>query len=329
MPASAKIEDVRRRLILPMLVSAACRSRRETVLLTFPESYGHHLSQSHGRYAAHPVRAVYLQSYAKMMEALLAGDGDVATAAYDAVLPLAADGRDAVAFCSLAQRPGIVLAAHSGVASIEDLHGKTVGIPGPGSSSHFLLNAILRKHGLDPETVPTAAIGVAASAVAAVTQRKVDAAMLTNLGLSTLLRRNVPLRILADLRQAGPSRQYFGVDKLPSLCLIARRQWLDANPTRARAIAQAFLESNRWMARHTPSEIRNALPAEARAEDAAADLAAIEGMLPTLDLDGRISPESAGAALGLVAASVPRLEAARIDLSQTFTNIFLPESPLQ
>jgi len=313
-----------RRLLLISL-TAACRTRTETVLLTFPESYGHHLSQSQGHYTS-PVRAVYLQSYAKMMEALMAGDGDVATAAYDAVLPLAADGRDPVAFCSLALRPGIVLAAHKDIGSIEALRGRAIGIPGPGSSSHFLLNAILRKHGVDPTDAPTAAIGVAASAVAAVEQRKVDAAMLTNLGLSTLHRRNAPIHMLADLRDPSQSRHFFAVEKLPSLCLIARRQWLDANPAAARALARTFLASNRWMAAHSAAQIRAALPPQAQAADAAADIAAIEGMLPTLDIDGRIELPSAQAAFNITAASVPRLAAAKLNLNVTFTNAFLPES---
>ncbi|MBL8177694.1 MAG: ABC transporter substrate-binding protein [Bryobacterales bacterium] len=313
-----------RRLVLTSLTAAACRPRTETVLLTFPESYGHHLSQSLGHYAT-PVRAVYLQSYAKMMEALLAGDGHVATAAYDAVLPLAAEGRDPVAFCSLALRPGIVLAAGDGITRIADLRGRTIGIPGPGSSSHFLLNAILRRHGVDPNDAPTVGIGVAASAVAAVEQRKVDAAMLTNLGFSTLRRRGANLHILADPRDAAQSRHYFAVERLPSLCLVGRRQWLDSNPAAARAIVRAFLQSNRWMAAHQAAEIRAALPEQAQAADAEADIAAIEAMRPTLDTDGRIELASAQAAFAITAASVARLQPAKLDLMSTFTNAFLAE----
>ncbi|MFN7934979.1 MAG: ABC transporter substrate-binding protein [Bryobacteraceae bacterium] len=294
-------------------LGAGCGKRRETVLLTFPESYGHHLSLAQGRYEGMAVRAVYLQSYAKMMEALLAGDGDVATAAYDAVLPLAAEGKDVVAFCSLALRPGMVLAARDEIASVEGLKGKTVGIPGPGSSSHFLLNAVLRKKGVSEFS--TAAIGVAASAVAAVEQKKVDAAMLTNQGWSTLRGRGVPLRLLADLRDAAVSREYFGVEKLPSLCLVARREWLDANGDAARGMAKAFLGANRWMASHTAAEIRAALPD--------ADEAAIEGMRPTLDVDGRIDVESASAALAITAGSVERLASVRLDLRRTFTDAYL------
>ncbi|MBL8222710.1 MAG: hypothetical protein JNL62_25955, partial [Bryobacterales bacterium] len=180
--------------------------------------------------------------------------------------------------------------------------------------------------GVDPADAPTAAIGVAASAVAAVEQRKVDAAMLTNLGLSTLRQRNAPIHILADLRHPSQSRHYFGVERLPSLCLIARRQWLHANPAVARALARAFLLSNRWMAAHSALQIRAALPPQAQAADAAADIAALEGMLPTLDIDGRIDLASAQAAFSITAASIPRLQSAQLDLNSTFTDAFLPES---
>ena len=74
------------------------------------------------------MRAEYFQSYPKMMEALLVGDGNIATASFDAILPLAAEGRDAMSFACLAKRPGIVL-ARSPASKREDLRGAIIGIP--------------------------------------------------------------------------------------------------------------------------------------------------------------------------------------------------------
>lgn len=305
----------RRQCLLASLGVTACRKSDGALrLLTFPESYGHHLSIGQGFYRKESltVEPQYFQSFPKMMEALLSGDGDVATAYFDALLPLAAEGRDVVAFLGLAKRPGSLLASLR-QQRIEDLANGVIGIPGPGSSSHHMLNAVLRRHGIDPEKVRTSAIGVSAGAIAAVERGAVDAAMLTNLGYSTLRLRHPEIRILADLRTPEGSQLYLGSPEYPSLCLAARRSWLDANPDKARSFASAFLQTNRWMAVHSAEEIREALPAQARAADARADIEAIRGMLPTLTTDGGISESGARAVLRVVKASVPRLAASPLD----------------
>jgi NitT/TauT family transport system substrate-binding protein len=261
-----------------------------------------------------------------MMEALLAGDGDIATAYYDALLPLAAQGQDVVAFLALAKRPGSVLAASpaAGFTSIEQLRGATIGIPGPGSSSHLMLNAILRKHSIDPAAIRTAAVGVSAGAVAAMEQGKVDAAMLTNLGLSTLRLKHPALRVLADLRTPEGASEYLGSANYPSLCLAARRAWLEAHGDTAAPFAQAFLQANRWMAGHTAAQIRDALPPQARAADAQADVEAIDGMKPTLDTEGVLSIDGAKAVWAVTRASVPSLRDAHVDVARTIATLEKP-----
>ncbi|HUQ95470.1 MAG TPA: ABC transporter substrate-binding protein, partial [Bryobacteraceae bacterium] len=253
----------------------------------------------------------------KMMEAILSGEGDVATVNYDALLPLAAQKRDVAAFLFLAKRPGSVLASLR-LDSVTALRGAIIGIPGPGSSSHHLLNAILRKAGIEPDRVSTTAVGVSAGAVAAVSQGKVDAAMLTNLGLSTLRLKHPDIRILADLRTPEGSLRYLGGEEYPSLCLAARRAWLESNRETARRFAQAFLKANQWMSQHTPQQIRDALPEQARSSGSTADLEAIRGMLPTLDTQGGVPEQALRTVLNVVQASVPQVRESPLDLSSTY-----------
>ncbi|MBL8226964.1 MAG: ABC transporter substrate-binding protein [Bryobacterales bacterium] len=315
---------IRRALLAAAIAPVACRRAPSLRLLTFPESYGHHLSAGQGYYHQRQltVQPQYFQAFPRMMEALLAGEGDVATAYYDALLPLVASGRDVVAFVSLAHRPGSVLvgspAASRKVESVADLRGLKVGIPGPGSSSHHLLNAVLRKRGVPVEEVTPVAIGVAAGAIAAMELGKVDAAMMTNLGLATLRLKAPGITVLADLRSAEGALEYLGNAVYPSLCLVALRSWLTANGEAARRIAQCFLDANRWMSKHTPEQIREALPKEARAPDARADIEAIRGMLPTLDTTGRLDLAAASAVCRVVGDSVESVRSARIDPARTF-----------
>lgn len=319
-------QAVHRTILAASAASSACGRPNSLRLLTFPESYGHHLSIGQGYYRQRRlmVQPQYFQAFPRMMEALLAGEGEVATAYYDALLPLVASGRDVVAFASLALRPGSVLAvspaASRKIVSVSDLRGAKVGIPGPGSSSHHLLKAVLRKRGVPVEQVTPVAIGVAAGAIAAMEQGKVDAAMLTNLGLATLRLKSPGIPLLADLRTEEGASEYLGNATYPSLCLVALRSWLSANGEAARKIAGCFLDANRWMAGHTAAEIREALPKEVRAADARADVEAIRGMLPTLDTTGRLDLVAARTVCRVVGESVESVRNARIDPARTFVS---------
>jgi NitT/TauT family transport system substrate-binding protein len=317
---------MRRRAFLLIASAVGCKQAKPAVrLVTFPESYGHHLSLGMGFYDKRSLRveAQYLQSFPRMMEAVLAGEADVATANLDAVFPLVAQGKDVTAFCCLANRPGTVLAispaTKRSLRGVGDLKGAVIGIPGPGSSSQFLLNAVLRKGGVQPEEVSTAAIGVAAGAIAAMEQGKVDAAMMTNLGLSTLRLRHAGLKVLADLRTPEGALDYLGSAEYPTLCLVARKTWLEGHREQARLIAEAFLEANRWMASHTAQEVREALPQQARAQDAAADVEAIRGMQPTLETGGSISRKAAEAVWKVTQESVSALAGRELDWERAVT----------
>lgn len=328
-PAMTRRQALRRTILATSAAPGGCGRPNSLRLLTFPESYGHHLSVGQGYYQQRRlmVEPQYFQAFPRMMEALLAGEGDVATAYYDALLPLVASGRDVVAFVSLALRPGSVLAvspaASRKIASVSDLRGAKVGIPGPGSSSHHLLKAVLRKRGVPVEEVTPVAIGAAAGAVAAMEQGKVDAAMLTNLGLATLRLKSPATLVLADLRTAEGAEEYLGNATYPSLCLVALRSWLSANGEVARKIAGCFLDANRWMARHTPAQIREALPGQARAADAKADIEAIGGMLPALDISGRLDLAAARAVCRVVGESVESVRNAGIDPERTFVSDYV------
>src|SRR5262249_39548494 len=149
---------------------------------------------------------------------------------------------------------------------------------------------------------------------------KVDAAMMTNLGLSTLRLSHPDLKLIADLRTPQGCLEYLGAEEYPSLCLVARKAWLDPNIVLARLFGQAFLNANRWMAAHSAEQTREALPPTARAADAAADIEAIRGMLPTLNTTGRISDTGAQAVYRVTRESVPRLRDASIDVGKTYIN---------
>src|SRR5436190_16647343 len=140
---------------------------------------------------------------AKALEAVLGGSADVVCGFYDHTIQMAAQGRDLRAFVAMLRYPGLVLVAASpGINRIEELKDRTVGVSAAGSSTQLLLNHLLVTHGLKLDDVSNASIRLSATAVAATTRGKVDAAMMTDPALAIARKQLPSLRILADTRTA-------------------------------------------------------------------------------------------------------------------------------
>jgi NitT/TauT family transport system substrate-binding protein len=89
-------------------------------------------------------------------------------------------------------------------------------------------------------------------------------------------------------------------------------------------MARAVLRSLAWIQEHSPEEILAQVPAESRVGDSAAEIEAIRLAKPLYSLDGRIDPASAEAVRGVLAESLDRVRDAKLDLSKTYSNAYLP-----
>ena len=72
------------------------------------------------------------------------------------------------------------------IKSVKDLKDKKVGVSAPGSSTDFFLKYLLSKNGVDPNSVGVVGIGLAATAVAAMEQGSVDAAVMLDPAITLL-----------------------------------------------------------------------------------------------------------------------------------------------
>lgn len=187
-----------------------------------------------------------------------------------------------------------------------------VGVSSLGSPSQFYLNYLLQKAGVNPSEVSTATVGMGATAMAALDHGQVQAAVLFGSAIPAYLARKQDAAILADTRTAEGLRAAFGVDDYPASCLLAKREWLDANPEKARKIARAVLRSMAWIREHSAEEILAKVPSPG---DPATELAAIRLSKPMYSADGRINKESAEAVL-----AVQGLDKSKIDVLSTFRN---------
>jgi NitT/TauT family transport system substrate-binding protein len=260
---------------------------------------------------------------AKALEALMGGSTDVVCGFYDHTIQMAAQGKELQAFIAMLRYPGLVLASPS-IDRIEDLKGKTVGVSAPGSSTQMFLNYLLVAHGMKPEDVSSASIGMSATAVGAITHNKVDAAVMTDPALAIVRKQMPGLHLLADTRTAEGVRSVFGVESYPSAVLYSKAEWVTKNRETAAKLAGVITKTLSWMRSHTPEEIRDKMPASFRTDDVATDVEVLRTAQAMLSVDGKFTPEAVEAVRKVLSTSLEAVRDANVDLSKTYSNQFIP-----
>lgn len=126
------------------------------------------------------------QAAAQVPLAVVSGDADLGVTAFTAgFYNLAAKGGLVVVAAQSAERPGYQLnviavtnaAWDAGVRSVKDLTGKRVAVTTVGSSVHYSLEIVARKHGVDTKSLTVVALQTIPNMVAAFKGGQVDAAV--------------------------------------------------------------------------------------------------------------------------------------------------------
>src|SRR5213080_4958253 len=150
------------------------------------------------------VELVDLKGGSDALKAVLGGSADVVSGYFDHCVNLAAKKQELQSFVVYDRYPGLVLVVspkHTGeIKSIKDLAGKKVGVSAPGSSTDFFLKYLLKKNGLDPAGTSVIGVGLGATAVAAMEQGQIDAAVMLDPSVTVLQAGHADLRILSDTR---------------------------------------------------------------------------------------------------------------------------------
>src|SRR3984893_12208976 len=150
------------------------------------------------------VELVDVKGGSDALKAVLRGSADAVSGYFDHCVNLAAKKQELQAFVVYDRYPGLVLVvspSHNGeIISIRDLAGKKVGVSAPGSSTDFFLKYLLKKNGLDPAGTAVIGVGLGATAVAAMEQGQIDAALMLAPAVTVLQGSHPDLRILSDTR---------------------------------------------------------------------------------------------------------------------------------
>jgi NitT/TauT family transport system substrate-binding protein len=272
------------------------------------------------------VEMVNFKGGSQALTAVLGGSADVVSGYFDHCVNLAAKNQALQAFVVYDRFPGLALVVApknaTTVVSVKDLAGKKVGVSAPGSSTHFFLTYLLSKNGVDPNSVGVVGVGLEATAVAAMEQGSIDAAVMLDPAVTLLQGKHNDLKILSDTRTQRDTLSVFG-GEYPGGALYTRADWIASHQKETQALTNAMVATLKWIHSHTPEEIMAKMPAELVGSDKALYLAALKNTIPMYSETGRMDPKGAAAVLAVFSQSSPEVAKANIDLSKTYTNTFV------
>lgn len=173
------------------------------------------------------------------MQALVAGQTNLAPHGADELIIGAAEGATPVGIGSLVAKQEYVLVATGDITSVEDLAGATIAMSGPAGFDALLTRFVLEDAGIDPESgVSFIQVGGSPDRAAALLSGAVDVATIGVDDWFQLASQTDSAQIvvrLADTVPDYPSSVYFGMSDF----------W-EENPNAALGVACANLEANKW-----------------------------------------------------------------------------------
>jgi NitT/TauT family transport system substrate-binding protein len=275
------------------------------------------------------VDLVDLKGGSDALKAVLGGSADVVSGYFDHCVNLAAKKQELQAFVVYDRYPGLVLVvapSHTNdIKSIKDLAGKKVGVSAPGSSTDFFLKYLLKKNGLDPADTAVIGVGLGATAVAAMQQGQLDAAVMLDPSVTVLQGGHPDLRILADTRTQKDTLEMFG-GEYPGGALYSTAAWVASHEKEVQALTNAIIGTLSWIHSHSPEDIMAKMPEEMVGKDKALYLAALKNTIPMFSETGKMDPKGADAVLAVFSVGSPEVAKANIDVSKTFTNKFVDQA---
>ena len=272
------------------------------------------------------VDLVDLKGGSDALKAVLGGSADVVSGYFDHCVNLAAKKQELQSFVVYDRYPGLVLVVSpthtADIKSIKDLAGKKVGVSAPGSSTDFFLKFLLKKNGIDPASVAVIGVGLGATAVAAMEQGQIDAAVMLDPSVTVLQGSHPDLRILSDTRTEKDTLAVFG-GEYPGGALYSTAAWVASHEKEAQALTNAILNTLNWIHTHSAEDIMEKMPPEMVGKNRELYLAALKNTIPMYSQSGKMDPKGADAVLAVFSVGSPEVAKANIDVSKTYTNKFV------
>ena len=165
------------------------------------------------------VNLSYIAGAAQVIQTMMAGENQIATAGGSGVVDADFGGADLVAVAGMVNMPAFYIVVQPEIKSIQDLRGRPVGITRFGSSTDFTMRYILHKAGLDADKdVPLLQMGGQPELAAAMETRRIFAAPMTPPALQKALKAGAKIQI--PPKTIGVSFPHVGI--------VVRKQYLAA-----------------------------------------------------------------------------------------------------
>lgn len=273
-----------------------------------------------------------LQGGSKSLQALQGGSADVVSGYYEHTIRMQVkEGKPITSFVNFARVPGLVLAVSNQAAdkiqSVADLKGAKVGVTAAGSSTHNFINYLLAQEGLQPSDISVVAVGLGATAVAALEQGSVDAAVLLDPAVTQLINRG-SIKILVDTRTLEDTQKVFG-SYFAAGGLYTTNDFMAKNPETVQRLTNAIMKALRYISTHSAEEIAEVVPEAMYAGDKELYIEALKAALPGYSTDGLMPEGAPENTLEVLALSDEEIAAkkAEVNLEATFTDEFVKKVP--
>ncbi len=261
----------------------------------------------------------------KALQSLMGGSSDVASGAYSNTLTMAAKGQKLKNFVVQVRYPALTIAVSKRVAdrykSPKDLKGMKIGVSAPGSSTHMIVNHLLSKGGLTSDDVSIIGVGTSAGAVAAMEKGDIDA-IINSDPVMTKLEADNAVTVIAETRTSKGTMDLFG-GPYPEASLYATADFIAKNPNTIQALTNAIVRATLWMQRASIEDIAANVPPEHMLGEKDLYLASHKKIQEARSPDGLITKEGAQIVLNVLAAFLPEVKAANINVEDTYDNRFV------
>ena len=273
------------------------------------------------------VEIVDFKGGSESLKAVIGGSADVVSGYFDHCVNLAAKGQHLQSFVVYDRYPGFALVVSPKqpreINSIKDLANKKVGVSAPGSSTDFFLKYMLSKNGVDPNSVAVIGVGLGATAVAAMEQGTVDAAIMLDPAVTILQGQDKQLKILSDTRSAEGHAVRVR-RRISGRRALHRADWIATHEKEVQALTNAIVATLKWIHTHTPEEIADKMPpkiSSARTRRSMSRRSRIR--CRCIRRPAGWTRRARQAVLAVFSQSSPDVAKANIDLSKTYTNKFV------
>ncbi|MGV8805498.1 MAG: ABC transporter substrate-binding protein [Polaromonas sp.] len=258
------------------------------------------------------------------LQALLNGAADVCSGAFEHIIKLQAGNQQFQAFVLQGRAPQIVFGVSTrnlpDFKAVTELKGCRIGVSSLGSSTHTMANLVLSRGGVKSDEVNFVGVGTAAAALAALRSGQLDAISNTD-PVMTMLERRGEVRLLSDTRSLKGAAEVFG-GPMPAACLYASAQFIRRHPNTCQALANAMVRSLKWLQTAEPVDIVNTVPDSYLLQDRGLYLAAFDKVRESISLDGTLVDDGPATALKALASVDSGINAEKISLAKTYTNVF-------